>query len=151
MRARLRTDVSMARGRSPERDYLVVAITFDARPSWPARSTLVLLDDDGFPNAVHSSDTEIVDATVPSDWVVTSSDGTVTIGPPPISSIGDFWELFWGNHEPEDDGRWVQPIYREAVRALVSEFGTDDDRKAFGELPDWEVSPSARLGDIPEH
>jgi hypothetical protein len=137
MRARIRSGLSPTQGLTPKRDYLVLAITIDARPAFPARSTLVLLGDDGFPTMLPSTDAEIVDATIPARWRVDASSGHVSIGPPAMNR-GDFWEQFWDNRGPDDDGRWVQPIYRDEARSLVAEMGTRPDHRAVDEMPAWE-------------
>jgi hypothetical protein len=93
-----------------------------------------------FPTLLPSSDAEIVEARIPVGWAANASHDHVAIGTVRMNR-GDFWEQFWDNRGPDDDGRWVQPIYREEVRSLVAEVGTDSDRQAFAEMPDWKEPP----------
>jgi hypothetical protein len=54
-------------------------------------------------------------------------------------SRGDFWDQFWDNRGPDDDGRWVEPIYRAEVESLVGQMGNDFDRAALAAMPDWKA------------
>ena len=135
MHVRLRPD-PRTRGLAYDQDYLVLAMTINASADHSGEIAFWLLDEEGFPAMVHGRDVAIVEATIPSEWVVESSYDTVSIGAPAMAR-GDFWNQFADDRGPNDDHRWVQPIYRIEVERLVAEIGNDFDRAAFAEMPHW--------------
>ena len=126
--------------READQDYLVIAMHVTARLGLPAAIELSLLDVDGFPNRVSGCDVEVVDTTIPVPWGIEASGVSISIGPSTMARE-DFWGQFWGERGPDDDGRWVQPIYRAEIERLVAEVGTDFDRAALAALPLWAKEP----------
>ena len=78
----------------------------------------------------------MVDGAIPASWTITGTDAEVVLGPPELSSLG-FWSQFWDERGPDDDGRWVQPTYRVGVHRLIEDVGTEFDRRALSQLPEW--------------
>lgn len=131
MRVRIRVDGHGRAWVDPDRDYLVLDVYATERGVF-----LVVLTDDGFPAAIPEGSTEVVDGRIPPGWVVGFGGTRIEVGPPAFRKM-DFWNQFWDDRGPGDDGTWVEPIYRKVVVQLVDAVGTDADRAAVDAMPRW--------------